>query len=141
MRHAYPCDMVPDVEDEGWFVVTFPDIPEAITCGKSVEESLFLAEDAIIAALSFYTGDWAPLPVPSPLSDGQVLIKIPPLQSAKLALYAEMREHGVSQSDLADMLGVGESDIRDLLDLDWDSTMAQVADALKAVKSAERVPA
>ena len=141
MRYAYPCDMVPDVEDEGWFVVTFPDVPEAITCGKSVEESLYLAEDALLVALTFYTDAWAPLPVPSPLSDGQVLIKIPPLQSAKLALYTDMRERGVSQSDLADALGVGESDIRDLLDLDWDSSMAQVADALEAVKSAERVPA
>ena len=141
MAYAYPCDMVPDAEDEGWFVVTFPDVPEAITCGKTVEESLYLAEDALLVALTFYTDAWAPLPVPSPLSDGQVLIKIPPLQSAKLALYAEMRERGVSQSDLADMLGVGESDIRDLLDLDWDSSMAQVADALGAVKSAERVPA
>ena len=133
--------MVPDVEDEGWFVVTFPDVPEAITCGKSVEESLYLAEDALLVSLTFYTDAWAPIPVPSPLSDGQVLIKIPPLQSAKLALYAEMRERGVSQSDLADMLGAGESDIRDLLDLDWDSTMAQVADAMEAMKSAERVPA
>ena len=141
MTYAYPCDMVPDVEDEGWFVVTFPDVPEAITCGKSVEESLYLAEDALLVSLTFYTDAWEPLPAPSPLSDGQVLIKIPPLQSAKLALYSEMRERGVSQSDLAEALGVGESDIRDLLDLDWDSSMAQVSDALKAVKSAELVPA
>ena len=145
MTYAYPCDMVPDVEDEGWFVVTFPDIPEAITCGKTVEESLYLAEDALLVSLTFYTDDWAPLPTPSALADGQVLITVPPLQSAKLALYTEMRERGVSQSDLADALGVGESDIRDLLDLDWESTPAQVAAAREAVKAeakqAARVPA
>ncbi len=141
MTYAYPCDMVPDVEDEGWFVVTFPDIPEAITCGRTVEESLYLAEDALIASLLFYIGNWVPLPTPSALSEGQVLITVPPLQSAKLDLYTEMRERGVSQSELARALGVGESDIRDLLDLDWESTPAQVAAAREAVKAGERVPA
>ena len=141
MIHAYPCDMTPDIEEGSGYVVTFPDVPEAITGAATWDESLYLAEDALLVALTFYTDKWEPLPAPSALSDGQVLIKIPPLQSAKLALYAEMRERGVSQSDLADALGIGESDIRDLLDLDWDSSMAQVADALKAVKAAERVPA
>ena len=141
MTYAYPCDMTPDIEEGSGYVVTFPDVPEAITGAETWDESLYLAEDALLVALTFYTDAWAPLPVPSPLSDGQVLIKIPPLQSAKLALYTEMRERGVSQSDLADALGVGESDIRDLLDLDWDSPMEQVADAMEAMKSAERVPA
>ena len=141
MRYAYPCDMTPDVEEGYGFVVTFPDVRGATTGAATWEKSLFLAEDALIAALSFSIADWVPLPTPSSPRDGQPLIAVPPLQSAKLALYAEMRERGVSQSDLADMLGVRESDIRDLLDLDWDSTMAQVDDALKAVKAAERVPA
>ena len=141
MTYAYPCDMTPDIEEGSGYVVTFPDVPEAITGAETWDESLYLAEDALLVALTFYTDAWDALPAPSALSDGQVLIKIPPLQSAKLALYAEMRERGVSQSDLARALGVGESDIRDLLDLDWDSTMAQVADALEAVKAAERVPA
>ena len=141
MRYAYPCDMTPDIEEGEGFVVTFPDVRGATTGAATWEKSLFLAEDALIAALSFRIDDWVPLPTPSRPRDGQVLIAVPPLQSAKLALYAEMRERGVSQSDLAGALGVGESDIRDLLDLDWDSTMAQVADALEAVKSAEGVPA
>ena len=141
MRYAYPCDMTPDVEEGYGFVVTFPDVRGATTGAATWEKSLFLAEDALIAALSFRIDDWEPLPTPSRPRDGQPLIAVPPLQSAKLALYAEMRERGVSQFNLARALGVGESDIRDLLDLDWDSSMAQVADALKAVKSAERVPA
>ena len=144
MKYAYPCDMTPDVEEGYGFVVTFPDVPEAVTGGDTWDESLFLAEDALIAALSFYLDDCEALPVPSALSDGQVLITVPPLQSAKLALYSAMRERGVSKSDLAGALGVGESAIVDLLDLDFDSTAPQVDKAMKAVKSikaAERVPA
>ena len=141
MRYAYPCDMTPDVEEGYGFVVTFPGIRGATTGAATWEESLFLAEDALIAVLGIYINRGLDIPTPSRPRDGQPLIAVPPLQSAKLALYAEMRERGVSQSDLADALGVGESDIRDLLDLDWDSSMAQVADALEAVKSAEGVPA
>ena len=144
MRYAYPCDIV-SYERQGYgFVVTFPDVPEAITGGDTWDESLFLAQDALIAALSFYVDDCEALPIPSALSDGQVLITVPPLQSAKLALYSAMRERGVSKSDLANMLGVGESAIVDLLDLDFDSPAPQVDEAMKAVKSikaAERVPA
>ena len=141
MRYAYPCDMTPDVEEGYGFVVTFPDVRGAVTGAETWDESRFLAADALIAALGAYIHLKKDLPAPSQPRDGQPLIAVPPLQSAKLALYAEMRERGVSQTDLARALGVGESDIRDLLDLDWDSSMAQVADALEAVKSAERVPA
>ena len=144
MRYAYPCDMTPDVEEGYGFVVTFPDVPEAVTGGDTWDESLFLAEDALIAALSFYVDDREALPVPSAPSDGQALITVPPLQSAKLALYSEMRERGVSKSDLADMLGVSESDIVDLLDLDFDSLAPQVDEAMnvvKSIKAAEGVPA
>ena len=144
MKYAYPCNMTPDVEEGYGFVVTFPDVPEAVTGGDTWDESLFLAEDALIAALSFYLDDCKALPVPSALSDGQVLITVSPLQSAKLDLYSAMRERGVSKTDLAGALGVGESDIVDLLDLDFDSLAPQVDEAMKAVKSIEaaaRVPA
>ena len=144
MRYAYPCDMTPDVEEGYGFVVTFPDIRGAITGGDTWEESLFLADDAIIAALGIYIRRERDIPAPSRLKDGQVLITVPPLQCAKLDLYSAMRERGVSKSDLADALGVSESDVVDLLDLDFDSTAPQVDEALKAVKSikaAERVPA
>ena len=144
MRYAYPCDMTPDVEEGYGFVVTFPDVPEAVTGADTWDESLFLAGDALIAALSFYVDDREALPVPSALSDGQVLITVSPLQSAKLDLYSSMRERGVSKTDLAVALGVSESAIVDLLDLDFDSLAPHVDEAMKAVKSikaAERVPA
>ena len=144
MKYAYPCDMTPDVEEGYGFVVTFPDIPPAITGGDTWEESLFLANDAIIAALGIYIHRERDIPAPSRIQDGQVLITVPPLQAAKLDLYSAMRERGVSKSDLADMLGVSESEIADLLHLNSDSTAPQVDAAMEAVKSmkaAELVPA
>ena len=84
MKYSYPCDMTPDVEEGYGFVVTFPDVPEAITGGDTWDESLFLAQDALIAALSFYVDDREALPVPSALSDGQALITVPPLYGKRL---------------------------------------------------------
>ena len=144
MKYAYPCDMTPDVEEGYGFVVTFPDVPPAITGGDTWDESLFLADDAIIAALGIYIRRGRDIPAPSRLQDGQVLITVPPLQSAKLDLYSAMRERGVSKTDLANALGVGESAIVDLLDLDFDSLAPQVDEAVnvvKSIKAAERVPA
>ena len=144
MKHAYPCDMTPDVEEGSGFVVTFPDIRGAVTGAETWDESLFLADDALVCALGAYIHLGEDIPAPSRLRDGQVLITVSPLQSAKLDLYSAMRERGVSKSDLADALGVSESDVADLIDLDFDSTAPQVDEALKAVesiKAAERVPA
>ena len=144
MKHAYPCDMTPDVEEGSGFVVTFPDVRGAVTGAETWDESLFLAEDVIIGALGAYIHLGEEIPAPSRLQDGQVLITVSPLQSAKLDLYSAMRERGVSKTDLAATLGLGESDIVDLIDLDFDSLAPQVDEALKAVKSikaAERVPA
>ena len=142
MKYAYPCDMTPDVEEGSGFVVTFPDVRGAVTGAATWDESLFLADDAIIAALGIYIRRGRDIPAPSRLQDGQVLITVPPLQSAKLALYSAMRESGVSKPDLAVALGVSESDVVDLIDLDFDSTVQQVDEAMKVVKSikaAERV--
>ena len=144
MKYAYPCDMTPDVEEGSGFVVTFPDIRGAVTGAETWDESRFLADDALICALGAYIHLGEDIPAPSRLQDGQVLITVSPLQSAKLDLYSAMRERGVSKSDLADALGVIESDVADLIDLDFDSTAPQVEEAMKAVKSiktAERVPA
>ena len=141
---AYPCDLV-SYERQGYgFLVTFPDVPAAITGDQTREESLILAEDALIVALGAYIHLGENIPAPSRLRDGQVLITVSPLQSAKLDLYSAMRERGVSKTDLAGALGVSESAIVDLLDLDFDSTAPQVDKAMnvvKSIKAAERVPA
>ncbi|MEI9967329.1 MAG: type II toxin-antitoxin system HicB family antitoxin [Terracidiphilus sp.] len=39
---------------EGGFVVTFPDIPEAITQGDNVDDAMHHAADALESALDFY---------------------------------------------------------------------------------------
>ena len=39
MQYVYPCNLTHDVEEGEGYVVTFPDVPEAITGARTREES------------------------------------------------------------------------------------------------------
>ena len=111
MRYAFPCNIVLDEEEERAtgreaYNVTFPDIPEAITCGWSWEEALEMAEDCLGVALSFYVDRREDIPSPSPVADVQVLIPVPLIVAAKLTLYTAMRRQGITNVALAARLGV-----------------------------------
>jgi antitoxin HicB len=131
MRYVYPCILHP--EDGGGFYFSFPDVPGALTCGDSREEALEMAEDALQAAMGGYIHLEQDIPTPSNATDGQYPIALPPVVAAKLALYTAMREQGISQSELANRLGLTESAVSKLLDPDYGSHMTQVMNALKAV--------
>ena len=101
MQYAYPCNLIPDREEGEGFIVTFPDVPGAITGAQTREESLFLAEDALVAMLAVYVQQQREIPTPSPVADGQELVAVPPIAAAKLALYTAMREQGITGDALA----------------------------------------
>ena len=46
----------------GGFVVSFPDVPEAITEGETIEEAMSMASEALELALTFYTEKWRDAP-------------------------------------------------------------------------------
>ena len=82
MQYIYPCDLTPDVEEGEGYVVTFPDVPEAITGARTKEESLVLAEDALAVALGAYVENREDIPIPSTAVNGQVLIALPSIVAA-----------------------------------------------------------
>ena len=85
MLYVYPCALVP--EEDGGFSVSFPDVPEALTCGNDRADALAMAEDALAVALGAYMKCREDIPVPSPAAVDQVLVAVPPIVAAKLALY------------------------------------------------------
>lgn len=56
----YVCKI--EKEDDG-YNVTFPDIPEAITCGFSLDEALEYAKDCLQAVLEYKLSENEPLPL------------------------------------------------------------------------------
>ena len=133
MRYVYPCNITPDAEEGEGFIVRFPDVPAAITGDTTFEESLFLAEDALLAALSIYVYQQKDVPIPSTATDGQELVAVPPIAAAKLALYTAMREQDISTLELGEQLELNEAAVAKLIDPDRYSHITQVMKALKAV--------
>ena len=127
-RLAYPVNlqMMPDT-----VLVSFPDIPEALTEGNTEREALAEATDCLIAALGGYVNDGRRIPKPS-ASDSPV-VELPALIVAKLALYEAMREQDIDIRELAERLGTVATMVRRLLDLDHRSHIDQVETALEAL--------
>jgi antitoxin HicB len=138
MRYLYPCTIELDQEEKRIkgrkaYNVTFPDVPEAITCGWSQEEALQMAEDCLGVALTFYVDRRENIPIPSAPTDGQVLIRVPLIIAAKLSLYTAMRSQNITDGVLGKRLGVSEVEVRKLLNLDHGSSIGQIEKALEAV--------
>lgn len=138
MKYVYPSSIVRDEEEQlttgrEAYNVTFPNVPEAITCGWSWEEALEMAEDCLGVALGMYVRDDKDLPVPGCAQDGQVLVPVPLLVAAKLTLYTAMREQGVTRDALAAELGISVDAVRKLIDPRYRSHLSQVESALRVV--------
>src|SRR5437868_4900923 len=104
----YPAMLTQD--GDGW-LVTFPDIPEAITSGATRDEALAMAQDALKTAMEFYFEDKRPVPQPSKLGKDQVAIEMPSSLLAKVLLLNEMLKQKVRPSDLARKLGTTAQEV------------------------------
>ncbi len=67
----YPVELIS--AEGGGVVVTFPDVPEAITQGDDQDEALEYAIEALETGLSFYIGSGRPVPLPS-LAAGRLTV-------------------------------------------------------------------
>lgn len=127
MRLAYPVRL--EAQEGAAALVSFPDVPEAVTEGATEREALAEAEDCLVAALGGYIKGRRDIPQPSP-ERGHTLVPLPALVAAKIALYRTMRECGIGNVALARKLGTVEGTVRRLLDLDHRSHIGQVEAAL-----------
>lgn len=116
--------------EEGGFVVTFADVPEAITQGEDEGEALLRAADALETALSFYTDAARDLPQASKAKRGQRLVRPSALACIKLSIYQTMRDQGVKKSELARRLGWHMPQVDRLLDLNHASRLEHAEAAL-----------
>src|ERR1017187_5050172 len=111
----YPANFKAD--KEGGFVVTFPDIPEAITQGEDVEDALLHAADVLESALDYYIEEGLTIPAPSKLRRGQRVVELPASVAAKVLLLNEMMTQKIRPADLARRLRVTPQEITRLIDI------------------------
>lgn len=120
-------------EKEGGYVVTFPDIPEAITQGENIEDALVHAADALESALDFYFEDRRPIPVPSKPKRGQRIVELPPSIAAKVLLLNEMLRKKVHPAELARRIGTTPQEVNRLTDIRHATKIDRIDTALRAL--------
>lgn len=120
-------------DDNGTTLVTFPDVPEAMTFAGPDDVALARAEEALRTALAVYMADRRPLPAGAPRGQTGMTISLGLLESMKLAIYQAMLERGWRKADLARALDQNPRQIDRLFDLGHASPVAQLEGALKAM--------
>jgi antitoxin HicB len=81
-------------QENGWWLVRFPGIPEALTEGETEEEARANAVDCLIAAIEGYMKAGRPLPREGAIHTGRDRAVLPSLVTAKLAVYETIRARG-----------------------------------------------
>ena len=114
-------------------LVTFADVPEAITFGVDAQEALIHAVDALETALSFYVDARAPLPVPSKARARQKTVRPSALECAKLGVYQAMTNQGIRKAELARRLGWHMPQVDRLFDLRHASRLDRIESAARAL--------
>lgn len=128
----FPVTLTPD-EADGGFVVTFHDIPEAITQGETVEEALAMAHEALATAMEFYFEDKRAVPAPSKLKRGQHVVELPVSLSAKVLLLNEMVKQNIRPAELARRLNTTPQEVNRLTNLRHITRIDGIAAALHAL--------
>ena len=112
---AYPIKLKKDTN--GSLLLTFPDIPEAVTSAHNEKKALILAREALESALEFYFEDGRAVPMPGTPKRGQQTVTLPASMSAKVLLLNEMLAQNVRPADLARLLGTSPQAVNRLTNL------------------------
>jgi len=128
----FPVILTPD-EEVGGFVVTFPDIPEAITQGETFDEAISMARDALETALEFYFDDKRAVPKPSKPKRGQHNIELPASLSAKILLLNEMVAQNVRPAELARRLRITPQEVNRMTNIRHTTRIDGIDSALRAL--------
>ena len=131
MEFAYPARF--SKEGDGGYLVTFPDLPDAITQGDTLDDAMEMAADCLAETIGARIAERADIPIPTVAKRGHIRVAVPAHVAVKAALYVAMREQGVSLSELARSLGGQPVQVRRLLDPGKASSVKRIDRALSAM--------
>ena len=127
--YNYPAEIARD--EDGRFVVTFPDFGWGATDGATRSEAFAEASDLLRELIVTTIRESKELPEPSPARASRPVV-VPPVQIAlKAALYEACRRAGISQRRFASDLDVAESEVRRMLNPEHGTKTATLDRALR----------
>lgn len=115
----------------GVVVITFRDVPEAITQGDGEKDALWQAADCLEEAIAGRIADGRDIPTASAPARGERPIPVPAPMAAKAALYLAMREAATTNVQLARKLGCDEKEVRRMLDPRHPTKLPRIKEALE----------
>jgi len=124
----YPAKI--EADESGFFLVTFRDLPFAVTDGKTHQEAMESATDCLEEAIAMCIDDGVQVPLPSKQLKGEIGIVLPALMAAKAALYITIRKKRLTKAAFARLLNVNEKEGRRLLDPHHKTKIPRINDAL-----------
>jgi antitoxin HicB len=129
MEYSYLAIIEPD--PDGGFLVSFPDVPEALTSSDDLAEAKTNASDALGMALRGYLAHGLPLPKPAArAAKGRVEIAVDVTDALKLAVIEAFRASGLSKAEVARRLGKAETEAHRILDPDHHTKVKALDEAL-----------
>ena len=120
-------------KDGKFILVTFPDVPPAITQGNNRAHALEMAKEALELSMEFYFDDMRPVPMPSKPKRGQAVVELSPSIAAKVLLLNEMLRQRVRPIDLARRLGTTRQEVNRLTNLRHPTKLARIDAALRTL--------
>ncbi|OKO99714.1 type II toxin-antitoxin system HicB family antitoxin [Xenorhabdus griffiniae] len=123
-----------NIEEDGTnLFVSFPDIPEALTCGDDLADAKAMGYDALLTAFSMYFDDESKeIPLPGDTVT-EHYIDIPASVAAKILLLNAMVRSGVSRSELGRRVGIQKQNVKQLLDVYHATKIDTVEKALSSL--------
>ena len=129
--YSFPITVRP--AKEGGFIVSFVDIPEAITQAETKAEALLMAREALETALDFYFDDGQTVPTPSLPKRGQQTVELTASVTAKVILLNEMLTQKVRPVELARRLKTTPQEVNRLTNIRHTSRIDGIEAALQAM--------
>ena len=118
-------------EEDGAYVVSFPDFPEAHTFGEDRDEAKARAVDALVTVIDACISDKRPIPAPSRKRGDATAL--PMLTELTVELYRAMQADGVNKAELGRRLDWHMPQVDRVLNVRHASRLDQMQRALEAV--------
>ena len=117
-------------DKRGVLVITFRDVPEAISQGNGEKDAVWQAADCLEEAIAGRIADGREIPKVSKAIRGERIIPVPAPMAAKAALYLALREAVMTKAQLARKLGCDEKEVRRMLDPRHPTKLPRIKEAL-----------
>lgn len=133
MKIAYPARF--EAAEDGRFLMTFRDLPEAATDGADMDEARREAADVLDSALMFRMKYREKIPAPSKRHMDEEDVVPDSAVALKIALYISMRRHGITAAELTRRLGVDNREIQRILNPHHATKTERMSKAIEATEA------